>query len=310
MNLEIQIAQTAEKILQQHYQLEIVVEPSVIQKTRKEFKGNFTLVLFPYLKSVKKSLDDFAKEFGQLLTQELDFIEDFNCIKGFLNLSVKSDYWIDFVKIHSEKSDYGIRKNDDGDTVLIEFSSPNTNKPLHLGHIRNNLLGASVSRIIAASGKKVIRVNLVNDRGIHICKSMLAWLKYGNGETPETSGLKGDHLVGKYYVEFDKRYKEEIEGLKQNGYIQEVAEKRAFLILEAQSMLRRWEQNDEEMVSLWKMMNGWVYQGFEQTYKNLGIEFDLTQYESETYLLGKQLVEEGLQTGAFYKKPDGSVWAD
>lgn len=303
------IAQTLQKALKDLYQLEWTADASVIQKTKKEFEGDFTVVVFPFVKAARKAPDAVATELGNYFKENLGC--DFNVVKGFLNLSFPNELWINFLKENRTDANYGYTPVPaDEPVTLIEYSSPNTNKPLHLGHIRNNLLGDSVSRILAACGKRVVKVNLVNDRGIHICKSMLAWQKFGNGETPETSGMKGDHLVGKYYVEFDKHYKAEIAQLVEGGMEKEVAEKQAPLMLEAQEMLRKWEANDPEVRALWNKMNGWVYAGFDQTYKQLGISFDKIYYESQTYLLGKALVEEGLQKGVFYKADNGSVRVD
>lgn len=303
------IAQTLQKALKDLYQLEWTADASVIQKTKKEFEGDFTVVVFPFVKAARKAPDAVATELGNYFKENLNC--DFNVVKGFLNLSFSNELWINFLKDNRTDVNYGYTAVPaDEPVTLIEYSSPNTNKPLHLGHIRNNLLGDSVSRILAACGKRVVKVNLVNDRGIHICKSMLAWQKFGNGETPETSGMKGDHLVGKYYVEFDKHYKAEIAQLVEGGMEKELAEKQAPLMLEAQEMLRKWEANDPEVRALWNKMNNWVYAGFDQTYKQLGISFDKIYYESQTYLLGKALVEEGLQKGVFYKADNGSVRVD
>lgn len=284
--------------------------PIAFQKTRKEFEGDFTLVTFPYTKSTKKSPEQIGEELGQYLTKQFPEISAFNVVKGFLNLSLSDAFWLSWFNAVKDKT-IGIQAPDSsGKTVMLEYSSPNTNKPLHLGHVRNNLLGYSVAQILKANGHKVIKTNLVNDRGIHICKSMLAWQKSGNGETPESAGLKGDHLVGKYYVEFDKQYKQQINTLKEEGRTPEQAEKEAPLILEAQEMLRKWEAGDADTIALWKKMNGWVYDGFAVTYKNLGVDFDKMYYESNTYLLGKEVVEEGLRKNVFYKKDNGSVAID
>ncbi len=286
--------------------------PSLIQlqNTRKEFEGDITLVVFPFTKFSRTSPEATATEIGDYLLANLAEVENYNVIKGFLNISVHKEYWLSFLSgnYHAEK--FGFRNLSDGLPIIIEYSSPNTNKPLHLGHIRNNLLGYSLSRILLAAGKNVVKVNLVNDRGIHICKSMLAWQRWGNGETPESSGLKGDHLVGKYYVIFDKQYKEEIAEIVAHGSSPEEAAKKAPLIIEAQQLLQKWEAHDEATISLWKIMNGWVYDGFAKTYQTLGIEFDKTYYESQTYLLGKELVEEGVQKGVYTRRTDGSVWID
>ncbi len=303
------IAETLQQALRDLYQIEWQAEPSIMQKTKKEFEGDFTLVVFPFVKAARKAPDVVATELGNYFAERTGC--EFNVVKGFLNLSFPDKVWTDFLRLNRSRQDYGYTQPAaDEPVTLIEYSSPNTNKPLHLGHIRNNLLGDSVSRILTACGRKVVKVNLVNDRGIHICKSMLAWKRFGNGETPETSGMKGDHLVGKYYVEFDKHYKAEIAELVEKGMAKEEAEKQAPLMLEAQEMLRKWEANDPEVRALWEQMNGWVYAGFDQTYQRLGISFDKIYYESQTYLLGKSLVEEGLQKGAFYRHEDGSVRVD
>ncbi len=303
------IAETLQQALRDLYQIEWQADPSIMQKTKKEFEGDFTLVVFPFVKAARKAPDVVATELGNYFAERTGC--EFNVVKGFLNLSFPDKVWTDFLRLNRCRQDYGYTQPAaDEPVTLIEYSSPNTNKPLHLGHIRNNLLGDSVSRILTACGRKVVKVNLVNDRGIHICKSMLAWKRFGNGETPETSGMKGDHLVGKYYVEFDKHYKAEIAELVEKGMAKEEAEKQAPLMLEAQEMLRKWEANDPEVRALWEQMNGWVYDGFDATYKRLGISFDKIYYESQTYLLGKSLVEEGLQKGAFYRHEDGSVRVD
>jgi arginyl-tRNA synthetase len=276
-----------------------------LEPTNSDFKGDMTFVTFPYLKLSKKSPEQTASDIGAYIRENVQQLKEFNVVKGFLNLELTEQYWLDRIQFHQISI---LHKN--AGRVMVEYSSPNTNKPLHLGHIRNNLLGFSVSEILKYSGYDVTRINLVNDRGIHICKSMLAWKKWGNGETPQSSGLKGDHLVGKYYVEFDKHYKAEINDLVNGGMDKEKAEKEAPLMKEAQDMLRQWEAGDEATMLLWKMMNEWVFAGFDQTYKNLGVEFEQTYLESNTYLLGKDIVEEGLQKGVFYKRPDGSVWID
>ena len=280
-----------------------------IQKTRKEFEGDYTLVTFPLLKLSRKSPEDTATEIGEKLVAESGDVSAFNVIKGFLNISLSAAFWqARFAEIVAAEN-YGVAEPT-GKTIMVEYSSPNTNKPLHLGHIRNNLLGYSVSQILAANGHKVIKANLVNDRGIHICKSMVAWLRYGNGATPESTGIKGDHLVGDYYVEFDKHYKAEIAELVAGGMSEDEAKKSAPILLEAQEMLRKWEAKDEQVRNLWQTMNGWVYEGFDVTYKALGVDFDKVYYESQTYLLGKSIVSEGLEKGIFFRKEDGSVWID
>ncbi|MBP9028281.1 MAG: arginine--tRNA ligase [Bacteroidales bacterium] len=281
-----------------------------IQKTRKEFEGDYTMVAFPLLKLSRKSPEETCKEIGDQMVALNSQIERYNVIKGFLNITLSKSYWANTLNSITQTDEFGFTKPKTDKPVVIEFSSPNTNKPLHLGHIRNNLLGLSISRIMEKSGKRVVKVNLVNDRGIHICKSMLAWQKFGNGETPQTSGKKGDHLVGDYYVKFDKEYKAQIEELKSKGMSEDEAKVKAPIIQEAQEMLRRWEAKDPEVIELWKTMNGWVYQGFDKTYADLGISFDKVYYESETYLLGKSVVMDGLNRGIFFKKEDGSVWID
>jgi len=281
-----------------------------LQKTRREFEGDFTIVVFPFLKISKKSPEATANELGQYLADKLTEVSSYNVIKGFLNLVINESYWKQFFTENSTKENFGLVLEKKGKPVVVEYSSPNTNKPLHLGHIRNNLLGYSVAKILDANGKNVVKVNLVNDRGIHICKSMLAWLRWGNGETPQSTGMKGDHLVGKYYVLFDKHYKAEIAELVNNGMDEEVAEKEASLIMEAQEMLVQWEEQNPEIRNIWAMMNGWVYEGFEKTYAALGVDFDKVNYESDTYLNGRELVEEGLKNGALFRKEDGSVWCD
>ena len=282
-----------------------------LQKTKKEFEGHLTLVVFPFLKMSKKSPEQTAQEIGEYLQQHEPAIASFNVIKGFLNLTIASDVWVELLnKIHADQK-WGIQEAAaDAPLVMIEYSSPNTNKPLHLGHVRNNLLGNALANIIAANGNKVVKTNIVNDRGIHICKSMLAWLKYGNGETPESSGKKGDHLVGDYYVAFDKHYKAEVAELMEKGLTKEEAEAQSPLMQEAREMLRKWEANDPEVRALWKKMNEWVYAGFDETYRMMGVGFDKIYYESETYLEGKEKVMEGLEKGFFFRKEDGSVWAD
>ena len=288
---------------------EVTPQQIQIQKTRKEFEGDYTLVCFPLLKLSRKSPEATAEQIGQAAVAASEHISGYNVIKGFLNLSLSMSFWqARFAEIVATE-EYG-RAESTGKTIMVEYSSPNTNKPLHLGHIRNNLLGYSVSQILAESGHKVIKANLVNDRGIHICKSMVAWQRYGNGATPESTGIKGDHLVGDYYVEFDKHYKAEIAELVAGGMSEEEAKKSAPILLEAQEMLRKWEAKDEAVRNLWEMMNGWVYDGFDVTYKTLGVDFDKVYYESQTYLLGKSIVAEGLDKGIFFRKEDGSVWID
>ena len=282
-----------------------------IQNTRKDFTGDFTVVTFPLLRFSKKSPEQTGEDLGKYLTDNIEEINSFNVIKGFLNLELSQNFWLDQFKTAWQNESFGIRLPDkNSKTVLVEYSSPNTNKPLHLGHIRNNLLGYSIAKIFEANNNKVIKTNIVNDRGIHICKSMLAWQKWGNGETPESSGMKGDFLVGKYYVKFDQEYKKEIQQLISEGKSKEEAEQNARLILQAREMLRKWEAGDDEVVALWKKMNNWVYDGFDVTYKKLGVDFDKIYYESDTYKVGKELVLKGLEKGKLIKEEDGSVWAD
>ena len=280
-----------------------------IQKTRKEFEGDYTVVVFPLLKASRKSPEATATELGEKIVASTPEIKSFNVIKGFLNLAIDSSFWAARFKEIVETENFGMAPAS-GRTIMIEYSSPNTNKPLHLGHVRNNLLGYSVATILKANGHNVIKVNLVNDRGIHICKSMLAWQLYGGGETPASSGMKGDHLVGKYYVEFDKHYKEQVKALVAEGLTEDEAKKQAPIMLQAQEMLRKWEAKDPEVYALWETMNGWVYEGFDVTYKAMGVDFDKVYYESQTYLLGKSLVEDGLKKGIFFRKEDNSVWID
>ena len=307
MNIENKIQKAVEKAVEKLYNLSI--EQPELQSTKKDFEGDVTLVVFPYVKQLRKNPKEIAENIGNYLKEEVEEVEDFNVVGGFLNLSIGSEYYKNFLKEIYPDETYGFVAADNSrKSLMVEYSSPNTNKPLHLGHIRNNLLGHSISEIYKATGKPVVKTQIVNDRGIHICKSMLAWQKFGNGETPENSGLKGDKLAGKYYVLFDKEYKKQIQELIEQGRSEEEAKKQAPILLEAQEMLRKWEAKDPEVMELWKKMNGWVYKGFDETYKNLGVSFDKNYYESETYLLGKQIVEEGLQKGIFIKKEDGSVW--
>jgi arginyl-tRNA synthetase len=291
------------------YGMQAAEKDVALQETRKEFEGQLTIVIFPFTRFSKKSPEQTGQEIGAWLAAHTPEIERFNVIKGFLNISLKASYWLQLFHDTVARDDFG-QFPPNGKRVMVEYSSPNTNKPLHLGHIRNNLLGYAVSKLLEAVGYEVIKVNLVNDRGIHICKSMLAWQLYGNGETPESAGLKGDHLVGKYYVIFDKEYKREQQELKAAGYPEEEAKKEAFLIKRAQTMLQQWEAGDEEVMALWKKMNGWVYEGFNETYKKLGVSFDKLYYESDTYLLGKDIIDEGLEKGVFFRKDDNSVWID
>lgn len=303
------ITEEVRGILQELYSLE--VEQVDLQDTRKDFEGDVTLVVFPYLRASRKKPEDTAEEIGNALVSRMPELSKFNVVKGFLNLVVGGDQWSALFTQIASSEQWGFTPvNESSPSAMVEFSSPNTNKPLHLGHIRNNLLGASVSKILNAGGKKVVNVQIVNDRGIHICKSMLAWQRYGEGETPESSGMKGDKLVGKYYVAFEKHYRTQVAKLVEEGLSEKEAEAKAPLLLEAQEMLKKWEAGDDEVVNLWKKMNQWVYDGFDATYARLGTEFDKNYYESETYLLGKADVDRGLESGVFYKKDDGSVWID
>ena len=300
----------ADKAVRTLYGQEFDLSRLTIERTRKEIEGDYTLVVFPLLKLSRKSPELTATEFGGILMKELPEISSFRVIKGFLNLILSDEYWISFLTANYNRNDFGICRNVRDEKVVLEYSSPNTNKPLHLGHIRNNLLGYSLSQILIANGFPVVKVNLINDRGIHICKSMLAYMKWGKGETPESCGIKGDKLIGKYYVLFDKKYKEEIKGLMEKGLTENEAGQQAPLILEAREILRRWEAHDHETVLLWKLMNGWAYKGFNETYKRLGVDFDHIYYESDTYLSGKDLVMEGLEKGVLRRHVDGSVWID
>jgi len=311
MNIDYTIGMVVANAVKTLYSLDIAIGEVQVQKTKKEFTGDLTVVVFPFVKAARKSPEQTGSEIGDYLVANQPFISDFNVIKGFLNLVINKSFWIGELNRISAEAHYGIAKSDENaDLMMIEYSSPNTNKPLHLGHIRNNLLGFSISEIQKACGWKVVKTNIVNDRGIHICKSMLAWKLFGNGETPENSGLKGDHLVGKYYVIFDQKYKAEIKELTEKGMSEDEAKRNAPLILEAQKMLLAWENGDLETRQLWEMMNSWVYAGFEKTYKKLGVDFDKIYYESETYIDGKETVESGLEKGVFYRRDDGSVWAD
>jgi arginyl-tRNA synthetase len=282
-----------------------------LQQTRKEFAGDITFVVFPVVRFAKKSPEETGRLIGEYLVANTAEVDQFNVVKGFLNLTISNQWWLNVLEKASSNPSYGITPvGKDADLVMIEYSSPNTNKPLHLGHIRNNLLGYSLSEILKGNGKRVVKTNIVNDRGIHICKSMYAWQQWGEGRTPESTGIKGDHLVGDFYVMFDQQYKKEIRQLMEEGMSQEEAENKAPSILAVRDMLRKWEAHDEETISLWKMMNSWVYEGFDATYKELGVDFDKIYYESETYLSGKDEVLRGLRNGVFYQKPDSSVWAD
>ncbi|MEG0891516.1 MAG: arginine--tRNA ligase [Bacteroidales bacterium] len=309
MNPENFIFEKAQEAIAAIYNTNIDSKLIQTQATRKEFEGDITLVTFPLLKVSKKSPEATAQEVGEYIKQHSNSVESFNVVKGFLNIKFSTGFWQNIFSDIYNANNFG-QLPPSGKTIMVEFSSPNTNKPLHLGHIRNNLLGWSVARLLEANGHNVMRVNLVNDRGIHICKSMLAWQKMGNGETPSSTGIKGDHLVGKYYVAFNDELKKQIKELTAKGMPNDEAEKQAPILKEAQAMLLKWEQGDKEVVDLWKKMNGWVYEGFDKTYKSLGISFDRTYYESQTYLLGKALVNEGLKRGIFEQHDDGSVWCD
>ena len=311
MNIEENISKAVVGAVKSLYGIELAENGIQLQKTKSDFEGDITLVVFPFTKTARKQPEVIGNEIGQWLTENTDIVDKYNVIKGFLNLSISKDNWISTLNnIYNDKK-YGIKEETpESPLMMIEYSSPNTNKPLHLGHVRNNLLGYSISQIQKANGWKVVKTNIVNDRGIHICKSMLAWLKYGNGETPASTGMKGDHLIGKYYVEFDKHYKAELKELQAKGMSEDEAKANSSLMKEAQAMLLKWEQNDPEIRSLWQMMNEWVYAGFDETYKRLGVDFDKIYYESNTYLEGKEKVEEGLKKGIFYRREDGSVWAD
>ncbi len=311
MNIEENISKAVVGAVKSLYGIEVAENGIQLQKTKSDFEGDITLVVFPFTKTARKQPEVIGNEIGQWLTENTDIVDKYNVIKGFLNLSISKDNWISTLNnIYNDKK-YGTKEETpESPLMMIEYSSPNTNKPLHLGHVRNNLLGYSISQIQKANGWKVVKTNIVNDRGIHICKSMLAWLKYGNGETPASTGMKGDHLIGKYYVEFDKHYKAELKELQAKGMSEDEAKANSSLMKEAQAMLLKWEQNDPEIRSLWQMMNEWVYAGFDETYKRLGVDFDKIYYESNTYLEGKEKVEEGLNKGIFYRREDGSVWAD
>jgi arginyl-tRNA synthetase len=293
------------------YNAEVDESQITLQKTKKEFKGHYTLVTFPLLKISRKKPEDTAEEIGKYLSEKTTVITEYNVIKGFLNLSIAPSVWVELLENINSNPEYGFTTvSEDSPLFMVEYSSPNTNKPLHLGHVRNNLLGHALSEVLKANGKRVVKTNIVNDRGIHICKSMLAWQKWGNGETPVSSGKKGDHLIGDYYVKFDQHYKKEIAELQEKGFSKEEAEEKSLLMSEARELLRKWEANDTETVNLWKMMNDWVYAGFDETYSQMGVTFDKIYYESQTYIPGKEEVLRGLSEGLFYQKEDGSVWAD
>ncbi|GAL63383.1 arginine--tRNA ligase [Algibacter lectus] len=309
MNLQETLSNQVKQAVLSSYKVEL--DTVEFQATRKEFAGDITVVVFPMLRVVKGNPVQIGETIGNYLVDNVSSVKAFNVVKGFLNIEISDSYFIDFFNEIKQESAYGLVAPTAGDkAVMVEYSSPNTNKPLHLGHVRNNLLGYSVAEILKASGKKVYKTQIINDRGIHICKSMLAWQKFGEGETPESTGLKGDKLVGNYYVKFDQEYKKEIQDLITKGSSEEEAKKNAPILLEAQNMLLKWEAGDEEVVKLWKEMNSWVYDGFNVTYKNLGVDFDTLYYESNTYLLGKEFVEQGLKSGVFVKEEDGSVWCD
>ena len=312
MEIAVKIINEIKKGLEELYGQQVPDNLVQLQETRPEFEGQLTLVVFPLLKISHKKPEDTAQDVGQYLVSKVpDVISKFNVIKGFLNLTISSAQWIELLQSIQQDDSFGfIPVTDKSPLVMIEYSSPNTNKPLHLGHVRNNLLGWALANVMQANGNKVVKTNIVNDRGIHICKSMLAWLKYGNGETPESSGKKGDHLIGDYYVAFDKHYREQVKELVAQGMDEDVAKNEAPLMKEAHAMLVKWEQNDPEVRALWHKMNEWVYEGFDETYKALGVSFDKIYYESNTYLEGKEKVEEGLKKGLFYRREDGSVWAD
>ena len=312
MSIENKIIKGVKDGIQSLYGADVDEKQIQVQQTRSEFEGQLTVVVFPFLRASKKGPEQTGQELGQYLKENLsDVVENFNVVKGFLNLVISSQSWLELLQAINADEQFGfVSATEDSPLVMIEYSSPNTNKPLHLGHVRNNLLGSSLARIVAANGNKVVKTNIVNDRGIHICKSMLAWLKYGNGETPESSGKKGDHLVGDYYVKFNDLLKAEVAELVAGGMDPAEAEKNAPILREAQEMLVKWEQGDPEVRALWEKMNGWVYAGFDETYRRLGISFDRIYYESQTYKDGKALVEEGLKKGVLYRREDGSVWCD
>ncbi len=312
MKISQKISSTVKEVLHELYGAEVADSMIQLQETRPEFEGNLTLVVFPFLKMSRKKPEDTAQDIGQKLTERIgDVVEKFNVVKGFLNMVIAPAQWIKMLQEVANDEKFGFTPvTEQSPLVMIEYSSPNTNKPLHLGHVRNNLLGWALANVMEANGNRVVKTNIVNDRGIHICKSMLAWQKYGNGETPESSGKKGDHLIGDYYVAFDKHYREEIKQLVAKGMDEEQAKQEAPLIKEAHEMLVKWEQNDPEVRGLWQKMNEWVYAGFDETYKELGVGFDKIYYESDTYLEGKEKVMEGLEKGFFYRREDGSVWAD
>lgn len=311
MSIDNILAQATAQAVKALYDLDFPAEKIVPTTTKKEFEGNLTIVVFPFVKASRKRPEDTAQELGDYLVAHCEAVEKFNVIKGFLNIVIKPSFWTGVLQGVAAADNFGFKPvTANSKLVMIEYSSPNTNKPLHLGHVRNNLLGYSLAKIMEANGNKVVKTNIVNDRGIHICKSMLAWLKWGEGITPEKAGKKGDHLIGDFYVEFDKHYKAEVKQLMEQGKTQEEAERESPLMGEARAMLKKWEDGDSEVRSLWKMMNDWVYAGFDETYRRMGVGFDKIYYESNTYLEGKEKVLEGLEKGLFYRKEDGSVWAD
>lgn len=311
MSIDNILSQATADAVKALYGAEVAAESIVPSTTKKEFEGNLTIVVFPFLKASHKRPEDTAQEIGEYLVANCEAVEKFNVIKGFLNITIKPSFWTSVLQSVEATENFGFKPvTDDSRLVMIEYSSPNTNKPLHLGHVRNNLLGFSLAKIMEANGNKVVKTNIVNDRGIHICKSMLAWLKWGNGITPEKAGKKGDHLIGDFYVAFDKHYKEELQQLMDGGMTKDEAEANSTLMKEARTMLKKWEDGDEEVRSLWRTMNEWVYAGFDETYARMGVSFDKIYYESNTYLEGKEKVLEGLEKGIFYRKDDNSVWAD
>ncbi len=311
MSLDAIIAQAVARAVKELYGIDADASSVQISNTKKEFEGNLTVVVFPWVKAARKAPEAVGTEIGQWLVDNEPAVDSFNVIKGFLNIVIEPTFWTQVLRHIESTPDYGIKPvTDDSPLVMVEYSSPNTNKPLHLGHVRNNLLGYSLADILKACGNRVVKTNIVNDRGIHICKSMLAWQKWGNGTTPEQAGKKGDHLIGDFYVLFDKHYKSELDSLINSGMTKEEAEAASPLMQEARAMLRAWEEGDSEVRSLWAMMNRWVYDGFDATYRRMGVDFDKIYYESDTYLQGKELVLRGLEEGKMYRREDGSVWAD
>lgn len=311
MNIEQILQEAILSAIKKLYNTEAAAAQITLQKTNKEFNGHYTLVTFPLLRISKKKPEETAEEIGVFLAENSPIVSEYNVVKGFLNLTISPSVWVSLLEEISSNPEFGFAEaNEDSPLFMVEYSSPNTNKPLHLGHVRNNLLGHALSEVLKVNGKRVVKTNIVNDRGIHICKSMLAWKKWGNGETPQTSGKKGDHLIGDYYVLFDQSYKKEIADLQELGLSKEEAEEKSQLMIEVREMLRKWEDNDAETINLWKLMNNWVYEGFDDTYRQMGVSFDKIYYESETYLAGRDEVLRGLEEGLFYQKEDGSVWAD